>query len=823
MRPHHGKEEIPGGSDQMIDIASAIRDLNGISSRELHKLLKDSENFTVQCKTESGTVMQINMEKLASSLPLHLLAILLSANRDVHMGYVLCGVRLLHTLSDLSTRHARLEQILLDDVKLSEQIMDLVLFILIVLARRKQDNHLGSSPILHSTLVACSLHILTTCLSSQWHDLVHVLLAHPKVDIFMDVVFDAVHEDIRILGIKLQLLNDELLCNMENLPAAERTALYICHQCEASLQFLLSLCQQKLFRDRLLMNKELCKQGGILSLTYSILKLVVPHNFTKSPDILAVVSRLKAKILSILLHICEAESISYLDEVARSPKSLHLAKLVVLEFLDLLRVAFRSEGKQHDDTQYRSNPMGFLHLNALRLADIFSDDSNFRSFFMTNSIPVLTEILSVPNEDFSLSWCSLKIPVIEEDLKLEYDPFISAGLALVSLDDGSESAHLTAFRLPQTNSSCAINFNSNSSDTYAQQRTSCLVKIIANLHVFIPDICGEEEKDLFLNKFHEYMRTKTPESYGHHSGFDLQKAATVCRNLGSLSRYALSLTPNFLIDEDVHLLSKYAGELQNLTHQEVGDSSIHEKKVKDVTPEFGSLMQQKLNCTNLPNSTFSGSHQDTQFVRKNPPSISSKQDGSVQEDGPQLNRNDFDVKGRIRGSSRCEDLEQLNILNHSTTDSAEDSDVNHDRKKNVINQPQYLRGGEKEIEDLKTKGVELHPNKMDLDSTPDNKDLAKSGNAKECDLLEDEKTNDQSEEKKPRKRKRNIMNETQIHLIEKALLDEPDMHRNVASLQSWADKLSSQAQTYIPTFLFWILMNTNIQQFNLVNSHVFVS
>lgn len=80
----------------------------------------------------------------------------------------------------------------------------------------------------------------------------------------MDAAFDAVHEDIRILGIKLQLFNSELLSNKSNLPAAERTAHYICQQCEASLQFLLSLCHQKLFRDRLLRNKVVYSRRCIL-------------------------------------------------------------------------------------------------------------------------------------------------------------------------------------------------------------------------------------------------------------------------------------------------------------------------------------------------------------------------------------------------------------------------------------------------------------------------------------------------------------------------------------------------------------------------------
>ena len=38
--------------------------------------------------------------------------------------------------------------------------------------------------LVHSALVASSLHLLSGCISSQWQDLVQVLLAHPKVHIF---------------------------------------------------------------------------------------------------------------------------------------------------------------------------------------------------------------------------------------------------------------------------------------------------------------------------------------------------------------------------------------------------------------------------------------------------------------------------------------------------------------------------------------------------------------------------------------------------------------------------------------------------------------
>lgn len=162
---------------------------------------------------------------------------------------------------------------------------------------------------LHSTLVACSLYLLTGCISSQWQDLVQVVLAHPKVqfscsdwvrlivreiqrencvvldchliywlnsifkcftwqsiyvrlivrvilnsllqiDIFMDATFGAVHVSIMFLQIKLSEQHSDV-CIHPN----EQVVHYICQQCEASLQFLQSLCQQKAFRERLLRNK----------------------------------------------------------------------------------------------------------------------------------------------------------------------------------------------------------------------------------------------------------------------------------------------------------------------------------------------------------------------------------------------------------------------------------------------------------------------------------------------------------------------------------------------------------------------------------------
>lgn len=60
------------------------------------------------------------------------------------------------------------------------------------------------------------------------------------------------------------------------------------------------------------------------------------------------------------------------------------------------------------------------------------------------------------------------------------------------------------------------------------------------------------------------------------------------------------------------------------------------------------------------------------------------------------------------------------------------------------------------------------------------------------DIQEDQKNADiKFAEKQQRKRKRNIMNDKQTSIIERALLDKPDMHRDAAALQSMADQLSN--------------------------------
>ncbi|KAH0461354.1 hypothetical protein IEQ34_008929 [Dendrobium chrysotoxum] len=692
---------------KMFNMISAIEELSGIPSKDITKLLKETDTFTIQFNDSRGCSRQIDIEGLASSLPLHVIAVLLSNGRENFL-HLLQGIRLLYSFSDLATRHSRLEQILLDDVKLSEQVMDLVIFMLIVLAQSDQDNHVGRSlPVIHAALVACSFHLLTGYISSQWQDIANVMLAHPKVDIFMDVAFDSVQATFRLLHMELSMLNHNVLCNSSSLCIAEKTASFIFQQCEASLHYLLSLCQQKLFRDRLLKNKELCKNGGILSLTCTILKLIIPECFKESLDVVAAISRLKSRILSILLQLCEAENFSYLDEVAGSQKSLHLAKSITIQILDILKVGFKREAVQAGDSVDRRYPKGFVLLNSLRLADIFSDDSNFRSFFMANAIHVLNEILAVPHQVFLSNWCTVDVHLSEEDGNLEYDPFIAASLALIFQSGSPESILSSASLSSDINFSYHSNFNGIHLVTYGQQRTSYLIKIVANLHCFVPSFCEEEERNLFLKKFHECLLMETSDSFLMHPGdVNTHKAATICENLSSLSNYAASLIPNMLNDEDVQLLRLFTEQLKKLTLPNVDNYAQASMQTEGgkIKVEDNNPMQQSLpTWAKFANGNINKTHQDAQ---------------------------------------------------------------------NGVSRPYLFVKAEPKV----------------LDDVSDIKEFAK-----EAVFQEEEKAEGvHSEEKQPRKRKRNIMNERQISLIENALLGEPEMQRNAAMLQSWAEKLCSQ-------------------------------
>lgn len=144
-----------------------------------------------------------------------------------------------------------------------------------------------------------------------------------------------------------------------------------------------------------------------------------------------------------------------------------------------------------------------------------------------------------------------------------------------------------------------------------------------------------------------------------------------------------------------------------------------------------------------------------------------------------------------------------------------DGEFDQDQIKNEfaasVGARESLREFEKENQEREGKTPESNSIKGEVDLISDSGEPSKAAFAKELGYQDDEKVDGiQGEEKQPRKRKRNIMSDRQINLIEKALLDEPEMQRNSALLQSWADTLSAQV-LYLFSFLIFPILTISIK------------
>ncbi|WJX51971.1 hypothetical protein P8452_38124 [Trifolium repens] len=765
------KEEPSGCGKQKLNLMSAVEELHTLNSQDLCRLLKDAGNFSVHHRTGKGVLLEIDMDKLARSLPLHLTTVLMFSSRDeVVFRYVSCGIRLLHSLCDLSPRLHKFDQIFLHDVKVVEQMIDLVFYMLIILSTYRQEDHAFEFKYLsHSALVACSLHLLTGFISTQFQDIANVLLAHPKVDLFMDAAFRSVRVVVRCLEITLIACYKDF--SMESNLSSEQVVYFLCQQCEASLQFIQSLCQQKLFKERLLNNKELCEKGGILFLAQSVLKLNIQSSFPSR--IVAGISRLKSKILSILLSLCEAENISYLDQVATSAQSLDLAKSVALELVNLLKTALgRNPG--HLTTTDRRYPTGLLQLNAMRLADIFSDDTYFRSYITDYFTNVLTAIISLSHVDFLSSWCSSDLSETEEDASVEYDLFATVGWIL----DNSSSMDIqnpTVFELKMTR-------NNMPSTSYAHNRTSLFVKVIANLHCFVPDCCEEKERNRFIQKVLECLQMDLSNLLpGFSFESDAPKAATVGKNLRSLLSHAESLMPNFLNEEDVQLLRVFFREIQT----QFTSSGSEENPVQvDQSLEIRSSFLQVKEPAEL--DTKVGSLKEGMSENSAFPSIDQHVGG-----------NGANNKSVLRGA-RDTDKDAQNA-------ESSGSDTSSAKGNNVLNHAN--NGDSKSMERLSKVVVDETLEEEKVEHLQRRKRKRSIMNDKTVELMEssllDEPENEKAEPLQKRKR-RTIMNDKMVELMERALLDEPDMQRNAASLQSWADKLSEHGEVTPSQLKNWL-------------------
>ncbi|XWS51726.1 hypothetical protein CRYUN_Cryun11dG0008100 [Craigia yunnanensis] len=226
-----------------------------------------------------------------------------------------------------------------------------------------------------------------------------------------------------------------------------------------------------------------------------------------------------------------------------------------------------------------------------------------------------------------------------------------------------------------------------------------------------------------------------------------QKAAAVYRNLRSLLSHAESLIPTFLNEDDLQLLRVFFDQLQSL----INPAEFEENRVQEDRSLGG--------CS-------------SPLLRSEPPNLNNR-NGNLKEE---MSENSAFQEEQFY--VRSNDMDLANDITRQ--------DMVDNKDKSFM--PSGLKEIDRDVQNVETSG-------SDTSSTKGKNAIDKLvERLRECThagVREDEKVETvQTEEKQRRKRKRTIMNDEQVTIIERALLDEPEMQRNTASIQSWADKLS---------------------------------
>jgi hypothetical protein len=352
---------------------------------------------------------------------------------------------------------------------------------------------------------------------------------------------------------------------------------------------------------------------------------------------------------------------------------------------------------------------------------------------------VLSAVFCLSHGDFLSMLCSSDLSSREDDANVDYDLFKSAGWILSVFSSSGQSV------TPQFKLSLQNNLTMSS---YAHQRTSLFIKMIANLHCFVPNVCQEQDRNRFIQNVMSGLR-KDPSSIlikmlpGSSYTPVAQRGTGVCRNLGSLLRHAESLIPSSLNEEDFLLLRVFCDQLQPLIHSEFEESQV---QVKDIEGRGGNLSGKLKELLNLNNEEAS-------------------------EDC------DVRVEGVMTKQGVNEEIDTVERLKESDADASNletsGSDTSSNRGKGLVEEGELVQNMSKRF-----KG-------------------SASGEVKE-----DEKSETFLVfEKQKKKRKRSIMNADQMGMIEKALAEEPDLQRNSASRQLWADKISQKVSSRILLFL----------------------
>eukprot|EP00850_Spirogloea_muscicola_P017851 SM000157S02081 [mRNA] locus=s157:87608:94519:- [translate_table: standard] len=435
------------------------------------------------------------------------------------------------------------------------QTLELVGFVLVHLAgldlvRPPLPGQSVDLPLLRTAIAAAAFHLLPSVVdlsSPSWSDAAVILLVHPKVHMLVYAMYHCVLRAV-------QALEDRLTVCREG----AEDATFLAEQLKVSLEALQGLSQQKNMRYLVATHRRVGVEGELLQLVLRVLRLQC--TFSNLQDMLV---KLKCHALSLLLLVCDMDEASYLDEVAGHDLGLASAEAVIAEVVVLLRSALCEDPRAPETTASLSH----LHLLALRMVDVLSDDSNFRHIVMKAAGPIIAEALADAEVDFASRWCGGEIcrdfsaPV---EVPRGHEPFEVLQLIL----QGGRLEELQAVSKfgASVHKSGGHKAGGSSVESGEMQdghlRSILLVKLLGNLQCWNVDLCPDAPKDEFVTKLLAYLE-KGPFQKGHPKFLitRLQTAVKTCENLHLLVDFVSSLPASDVSDDDLLLVSQLAAAL----------------------------------------------------------------------------------------------------------------------------------------------------------------------------------------------------------------------------------------------------------------------
>jgi hypothetical protein len=517
----------------------------------------------------------INLEKIVTQLPRHLLAYIVKEDRGSPQkwhAYISKGMQLLHNLMSLSGHNARLGAAQ-HGMEWSTVVLDLVLLASVVWMQNLagHSSQQSSHPSSGATVAQCveGLRLCASVLAAALqadvdrgqYECYDSLLTHARLVVFICTPIDA-------LQLLMRLLNNPMCKDT----SASGLAASVSKTIVAILYSLYYMCLSEEFVIHLVQHEQFFS-GEFLDSIIRLLKTNTAEH-----------EQIMHQTLRTLYVLFEKENPCFLDIVASNPLSLKQAQTVIQMIISM------ASGVVDKSTCTSSA------LEAFKLVELLSDDSNFKNEIIAGATTLILRLLSLPPDVVTSVF--MTPPSTSTSISSTTTPSKCSSSTSTSSSSAPSNSPSTS-----TTSGDAANSGSSQSggtnpDLPVQDVMVLLFRIVGNLHCFNEAVCKPEDKGRFLRTVVDTLsRYPLPSpSRGHGPKADIHNS-NILKNLHFLLFHLSKENHIYNLNmEELELFTSFSEELQKTLGVKESDSDV------------ASPMDLSTNGNNTVNGTQSHTH-----------------------------------------------------------------------------------------------------------------------------------------------------------------------------------------------------------------------